>query len=466
MLPKKDVLLIKHLLVNKKTDEIKSILANLHPVDIAQILADIKKENQKLFLRLMDTAKAAEVIEEFEPSERLALLSQMTESETIKILENMSVDEMIDMLQKMPSTEVKRVLSKLPSEYYDELQSLLELAHDTAGGLMTTDYVYIFSHVDVSHAIEDVRKFGRDAETIYYLYVVDENKQLLGVLSLRELISAPRIKKIEQIMHKNVVSVDVGLDQEEVAKIISKYSLLAVPVVNENNRLLGIVTVDDALEVIEMESTEDIHRLAGIVFEEELMTSSVFSASRKRVFWLIICLLGSMLSGLVIKCYSHVIETFVAISFFIPVLMATGGNVGTQSLALSVRGLTTGEVNKKNFLQFLGGETLAGLQIGIICGLILGLVAFIWQGDISLGLAVGFSMCFALMLSAFVGIFVPMIFQVLNIDPAVASGPFITTVIDVCALLIYFAFSIFFINQFSAIGVHYYLWKHLQGVAL
>jgi magnesium transporter len=463
MLPKKDILLLKHLLVNKKTDEIRSILTNLHPADIAQILADIKNGNQKLFFRLMDTAKAAEVLEEFEPAVRLTLLSEMTEAETIRILENMSVDEMIDMLQEMPNTEVERVLSKLPVEYYDELQSLLKLAQDTAGGLMTTDFVYIFSYVDVSQAIEDVRKFGHDAETIYYLYVVDDQKHLLGVLSLRELISAPRYKKIEEIMHKNVVSVDVGLDQEEVAKVISKYSLLAVPVVNEQKRLLGIVTVDDALEVMERESTEDIHKMAGIVPEEELMTSSVFVASRKRVFWLIICLIGDMLSGLVIKGYSHVLETVVAVAFFIPVLMATGGNVGTQSLALAVRGFATGELNKKNIFRFVGGETLAGLQIGVICGLILGAVAFIWQNDFRLGLAVGVSMCIALMLSAFIGIFVPIIFQILKIDPAIASGPFITTVVDVCVLLIYFAFSIYFMDQFS-VGFAFVISHRIPGV--
>ncbi len=465
MLPKKDILLLKHLIVNKKTDEIRKILDNLHPADIAQILADIKNGNQKLFLRLMDTAKAAEVLEEFEPSVRLTLLSEMTEAETIKILENMSVDEMIDMLQEMPNADVERLISKLPSEYYDELQSLLKLAQDTAGGLMTTDFVYIFPNVDVSQAIEDVRKFGHDAETIYYLYVVDEQKHLLGVLSLRELISAPRHKKIEEIMHKNVVSVDVGLDQEEVAKVISKYSLLAVPVVDEQKRLLGIVTVDDALEVMERENTEDFHKMAGIVPEEELMTSSVLVASRKRVFWLIICLIGDMFSGLVIKGYSHVLETVVAVAFFIPVLMATGGNVGTQSLALAVRGLATGELNKKNILRFVGGETLAGLQIGVICGLILGAVAFIWQNDLRLGLAVGVSMCIALMLSAFIGIFVPIIFQILKIDPAIASGPFITTVVDVCVLLIYFVFSIYFMGQFSA-GLDFVVGHHIQGVIL
>ena len=202
MLPKKDILLIKHLIINKKTEEARKILANLHPADIAQILSDIKNENKKLFFRMMSNSKAAEVLEEFEPSDRLYMMEEMTEAETIKILEKMSVDEIIDLFQRMPTAQAEGLLLKLPKENYEELKSLIKLAEDTAGGLMTTDYVYIYSDVSVSAAIDDVRKFGQKAETIYYLYVVDENKHLEGVLSLRELISAPRHKKIKDIMHK------------------------------------------------------------------------------------------------------------------------------------------------------------------------------------------------------------------------------------------------------------------------
>ncbi|WP_422443590.1 magnesium transporter [Thermoanaerobacterium sp. DL9XJH110] len=456
MLPKKDILLLKHLIVNEKADEIRNILAKLHPADIAGILAEIKNGNKKLFFRLMDTSKAAEVLEEFEPSERLTLMEEMTEAETIKILENMSVDEIIDLFQEMPNSRVERLLSKLPGAYYDEIKSLLKLAEDTAGGLMTTDYVYLFSDITVNEAIEVVRKFGQEAETIYYLYVVDDKKHLVGVLSLRELISAPREKKIHEIMHKKVVSVDVGCDQEEVARIISKYSLLAVPVVDRENRLLGIVTVDDALEVMEKENTEDIHKMAGISPQEDVgLTSTVWGASKRRIFWLVVCLLGDLLSGFVIDGYSSILQSVVAVAFFIPVLMATGGNVGTQSLALAVRGLATGELNRKNILKFMGGETLAGLIVGVICGSILATAAFVWQKNLLLGLAVGTSMGIALMFSAFTGIFIPLLFNIFKIDPAVASGPFITTVVDVCTLIIYFTFSMLFLSSPAFNGASY-----------
>lgn len=300
MLPKKDIVLLKHLVLNK-SEEAQKILANLHPADIAEILDEIKNGNKKQFLQMLSSSKIAEVLEELDPSESVEILEELPEEEIVKILENMSVDEIIDLFQEMPTTQAEHLLAKLPKEDYEELKELLKMAEDTAGGLMTTDYVYIFADETVNQAIEDARKFGQEAETIYYLYVVDNKKHLQGVLSLRELIAAPRDKKIKDIMHTNVISVKVDDDQEEVAKIISRYGLLAVPVVDDNNRLLGIVTVDDAMEVLEAENTEDIHKMAGITTEEDvLLNSSVWEASKRRIFWLIVCLFGDMISGKVI----------------------------------------------------------------------------------------------------------------------------------------------------------------------
>jgi len=449
MLPKKDVVLIKHVVLNK-SDEAQRILANLHPADIAQILSEIKNGNKKLFFQMMTSSKAAEVLEEFEPYDRLHIIEEMSEAETINILENMSVDEIIDLFQQMPTAQAESLLRKLPKEDYEELKSLLKMAEDTAGGLMTTDYVYIYSDTTVSEAIADVRQFGHKAETIYYIYVVDNNKQLKGVLSLRELITAPRDKKIHEIMHTNIVSVHVDLDQEEVAKIISRYSLLAVPVVNDSNRLLGIVTVDDAMEVMEEENTEDIHRMAGITPEEDsALSRTIWGASKKRLLWLIICLIGDMLSGTVIDGFSNVLESMVTLAFFIPVLMATGGNVGTQSLALAVRSLATEKLSRKNLFRFILGETLAGLQLGIICGGIITLLAYFWQNNVQLSIAVGLSMCTSLLLASLIGVLVPLLFKLINIDPAVASGPFITTIVDISTLTVYFTVSKYMIDLLS-----------------
>ncbi|MCG0274817.1 MAG: magnesium transporter [Thermosediminibacteraceae bacterium] len=443
----REITLLKQLILSRKTDEIKGILSRLHPADIAEILEEIKGENKKVFFELLDLEKAAEVLEELEPAERIPYIEAMPESQLVKILEDMSADEIIDLLQKMPDEKVEKLVAKLPQEYREELKSLIKLAEDSAGGIMTTDYVYLFNDISVAEAIEVVRKFGHEAETIYYLYVVDQEKHLTGVLSLRELIAAPRHKKIEEIMHKKVVSVRVDEDQERVAKLMAKYSLLAIPVVDAENHLLGIVTVDDALEVLEEETTEDIHKLAGISTEEDtLLINTILGAVKKRLPWLAICLLGNTVSALVMQGYSKVLESVVAVAFFIPVLMATGGNVGVQSLALSVRGLATGEVNAKNVPKFLLGETMAGMLVGICCGAILAVIAALWQKNFYLSFVVGFSMGIALMISAFIGVLVPVVFDKMNIDPAVASGPFITTMLDVIVLLIYFTFTMKFLG--------------------
>ncbi|KXG78582.1 Magnesium transporter MgtE [Fervidicola ferrireducens] len=449
----REVALLKQLILSRKTDEIKRILSRLHPADIAEILEEVKGENKKVFFELLDLEKATEVLEELEPEERIPYIESIPEMHLVKILENMSVDEIIDLLQKLPDEKVEKLMAKLPQEHQQELKSLIKLAQDSAGGIMTTDYVYLYDNITVEEAIEDVRKFGREAETIYYLYVVDKEKHLLGVLSLRELIAAPRNKRIAEIMHKKVVSVRVDEDQEKVAKLISKYSLLAIPVVDAENRILGIVTVDDALEVLEEETTEDIHKLAGITPEDDiLLTTNILGAVKKRLPWLVVCLFGDLVSGVVIDGYSAVLESVMAVAFFIPVLMATAGNVGTQSLALSVRGLATGEISIKNVMRFLIGETFAGMFVGISCGAIIAAVAALWQKDFHLSLVVGASMSIAIVISAFIGVLIPLIFYKMKVDPAVASGPFITTIIDVTALLIYFALTVTFLGIQKTVG--------------
>jgi magnesium transporter len=252
---------------------------------------------------------------------------------------------------------------------------------------------------------------------------------------------------VKDIMHKKVVSVHVDDDQEDAARAIEKYSLLAIPVVDSDQRLMGIITVDDALDVLREETTEDIHKLAGITAEEDIiLTGSPLKAAQKRLPWLLICLFGDLIAGSVIKGFESTLETVIALAFFIPVLMATGGNVGTQSLALAVRGLATGEITAGNFVSYIFQEAKAGLIVGIICGAILTIIALAWQGNPNLGLVVGAAMGVALTLAALIGMIIPMILNALKIDPAVASGPFITTVVDITTLMIYFSLATCFFN--------------------
>lgn len=431
---------VKALLKMGRAEELKETLASLHPADIAEVLEKVRNGSQETLFKMLDAEKAAEVMEELDVAVQKHLMEGLSEHEISNIFKEMSVDEVTDLLQKLPPKQVKNMLMRLPAEDLEVVKELLEMKEDTAGGIMTTDYVYIPDTARVDEAIKMVRKFGKTAETIYYLYIVNNRHELVGVMSLRELLRAPRDAQISEVMHRQVIAVDVGEDQEQVAKVIEKYSLLAVPVISSEGKLLGIVTVDDAIEVLEEETTEDIHRLAGITAEEDkILIGSPFHEARKRIPWLLFCLFGDLLAGSVIKIFSPTLEAMLAVAFFIPVLMATGGNAGTQSLALAVRGLATREINSKNFWRYMFQEAVAGLFVGLICGGIIAAVAFLWQKNTVLGLVVGSSMSIALTIAAFIGMAIPMLFNYFSVDPAVASGPFITTLVDVNTLIIYFA---------------------------
>ncbi|HHU69805.1 MAG TPA: magnesium transporter [Thermoanaerobacterales bacterium] len=439
---------IKVLLKRGDTAQIKELFLKLHPADIAEVLEEIQNGSQKHLFKLMDYEKAAEVLDELEPEMQLDIINSLPEKEKEKVIREMSVDEIVDLLQVLPENKVEKILEKLPIDDLENIKGLLLLSHDSAGGIMTTEYVYIPQDTTIPEAIEMVRKFGRHAETIYYLYIVDENHKLVGVLSLRELISAQRDLLVKDIMHKKVVTVNVDDDQEIAVKTINKYSLLAVPVIDADGRLMGIITVDDALEVLREETTEDIHKMAGIAVEEDtLLISSPIKAFQKRLPWLLVCLIGDLLAGNVIKGYSSTLEDVIALAFFIPVLMATGGNVGTQSLALAVRGLATEQLTQDNIIRNLINETLAGLIVGIFCGGLLAIIALFWQGNPYIGITIGAAMVIGLALSALIGMLIPIILNLLHIDPAIASGPLITTVVDIITLAIYFGTATFFLKE-------------------
>jgi magnesium transporter len=273
-------------------------------------------------------------------------------------------------------------------------------------------------------------------ETKYYIYVINHRKELVGVLSVRQLLGAQPQTRLQEIMNENVIKVNINLDQEKVASVLSKYDLLAVPVLNKHKQLMGIVTVDDALDVIEEEATEDIYKMSATSDIDEI--GGVWQGVKKRIPWLLILLIGDLLSGSVISGFEHSLQAVVALAFFIPVLMDMGGNVGTQSLTVVVRGLATGELRFSDFWSHLWQEVKVGFIIAAVIGLSISTITFVWQGNPFLGFIVGFSMFTTLLTAVTAGTSIPFIMKWLGADPAVAAGPFITTIIDVSGLLIYF----------------------------
>ncbi len=431
---------ILKLIHSSKNNEITLILEELQSPDIAELIEEIEDEYKTNIFSLLNSETAAEVIIDLE-SETIILLLEELESERIRqIFEEMSSDDAADLIADIPDVLKNKLFNIMEIEDANDVKELLAYKEDTAGGIMTTEYVAILKSLSAGKAIESLRETAPDAETVYYVYVVNDKSQLVGVISLRELIVSNPDSLIEDIMRKNIISVNVNMDQEEVANVVSKYDFLAIPVVDNKNCLLGIITVDDIIDVIHEEATEDFYLLGGTSsehVEEEKFFNRIIVSLRSRLPWLFVTLLGGILAGQVIRGLEKELSAVVALAFFIPLLTGMGGNVGTQSSTLTVRGLATGQIDASQIFRVVGKETLIGLLIGIICGVIVTGVAFFWQKSIVLGLVVGIALLCNMITAATMGTLVPLIFKKVGIDPAVASAPFISTSIDITGLLIY-----------------------------
>ncbi|NMB41230.1 MAG: magnesium transporter [Firmicutes bacterium] len=418
---------------------LRKVKEGMHPSDLVDLVEELTGEQKIELFELLSDEKAALIIQEMEDFDQVSLLKLLTAHRASAILKEMAIDDAADLVGELPPEEARELLALIEEEA-EEIRGLLKYPEDTAGGIMTTEFISLPEYIPVEEAIIRLREVAPDAETIYYVYIVDSRARLNGVLSLRDLIAAQDGIPLKEIMYHNVISVTTDMDQEDVARIVARYDLLAVPVVDEKSRLLGIITVDDILDVIEAEATEDIYRLAGA---GEIETVGVTEApaidlARKRLPWLLICLFGGLLSGSVVGAFTVTLETIVVLAAFIPVIMDMGGNVATQSSTVFVRGLATGEIKGSDTRSYLGREIKVGLLMGLFNGAVIALAAYLWKGLPILGLVVGIAMFFTIVVAALIGTVVPIIFNYYGIDPALSAGPFVTTIKDVTGLLIYF----------------------------
>ena len=421
-----------------------------HPSDLAELIEDLTDQQKKELFDLLSDEDAALILQEMEEIDQVTLFRLLTKTRASAVLKEMASDEAADLLGELPPDEAREILD-LIEENAEEIEGLLRFPEESAGGIMTTEFIALPENIPAEEAITRLREIAPEAEIIYYVYVVDEETRLSGVLSLRDLISASDGTLLQEIMNPNVISVNAMMDQEEVARVVSRYDLLAVPVVDEQNRLLGIITVDDIIDVIEQEASEDIYLMAGTGDVEgvDLMNVSVFSIAKIRLPWLIISLLGGLLSGSVIGHFESTLQTIVLLAVFIPAIMDMGGNVGTQSSTVFVRGLATGELKEERVWHYFLKEIRVGLTMGVVCGLLIAFAAVIWKGIPILGLAVGIAMFTTVTLAAIIGTLVPLLFSRLGIDPAIAAGPFVTTIKDITGLLIYFWVATLFLPYLS-----------------
>jgi len=431
-----------HLLISRELE------AGSHPGDLLDLIDNLELDEKIELIKKLSYSDAALILQEMEDYLQADILRNLDRKQAGAILANLASDDAADVIGELSPEEAQEMLELIGQEETLDFGDLLKYPEESAGGIMTTEYISLPGDIPVEEAIARLREIAPEAETIYYVYVVDEGNHLIGVLSMRELIASADGTIISNIMRRNVISVDASLDQEEVARVVSKYDLLAVPVVDNEKRLLGIITVDDVIDVMEQEATEDIYRLAGAGEVEgmELTEAPVSKVIGLRLPWLLISMAGGIISGSVIGAYRITLETIVVLAVFIPVIMGMGGNVATQSSTIFVRGLATGQIGSAEIWSYFFREIKIGLTMGFVCGVIVSAAALLWQGDPYLGLVVGLSMLITISAASLIGTLVPIILNMIHIDPAITAGPFVTTINDFTGLMIYFFVASFFLR--------------------
>ncbi len=430
---------MKRLLRRDAVSHLRKIVNKTHAADLSVAFLSLSLANQKkLFELIADTAQKGVLFSELEEDTLLDLIEDLPLDAIVEILETMPTDDVADMVGRLPDEMSDAILEKMKAEGSEEVEHLLRYEDDTAGGIMVPDFIALSEDTTARAAIESLQKEHQDVEMPFYLYVVDEYGKLVGVSSLRQLVVVPPNRPLKDFMTMDVFSVTTDTDQEEVAKIVARYDILAVPVVTDTNKLVGIVTVDDVIDIFRAEATEDILKMAGVGGDEFIETKSVFRSTRIRLPWLFASCIGGIIAFFIISHFEESLRRITYLAAFIPVIMGMGGNIGTQSSTIVVRGLATGRLNVRDIWSVVMKELAIGLILGVAYGVLIGLVAELRYSVHALAIAVGVAVVSSMAIACLVGSLVPMAFAKLDIDPAVATGPFVTTAIDIISVYLYF----------------------------
>ncbi|MDY7022050.1 MAG: magnesium transporter [Cyanobacteriota bacterium] len=419
----------------------KAILVPVQPADIAEAIEGLPETMQVIAFRLLSKDEAIEVYEQLDSSVQQSLCEKFKRQEVVDIVDKMSPDDRAKLFEELPAAVVRRLVSQLSPTERQTTALLLGYEAGTAGRIMTPEYISLKEHYTVGESLERIRSLANVTETIYSLYVTDSDRKLTGILSLRDLVTAQLDQTIGEILNRDLVCIQTDTDQEEVARIIQRYDFLAVPVVDSEQRLVGIVTIDDVLDILEQETTEDIYALGGVQSEgDNYFQVNLFTAARRRVVWLFVLLLTNSVTGGIITAQEDVLQKVVVLAAFIPLLTGTGGNVGAQSSTVVIRGMNTDEIWKIGPVRVILREAAAGAMLGVILGLLATVWAylFIVNGNLAVSLTVGISLVAISILASIAGSALPFLFRSFGLDPALMSAPFITTAVDVLGVLIYF----------------------------
>ena len=436
---------IEDALMNDHIDQFRAEFLELHPYDQARIFEGLDVDVRMQIYTYLSPEEIADVMEHIDYEEIEPFFTEMDPRFAAQVFAEMSTDDAVDIFNELEKDKVASFLTIMGDEAAQEIKDLLHYEEKTAGSIMTTEFVVLKATMSIRQAMVHLRTEAPDAETIYYTYVIDEDKKLVGVISLRDLIISEEDWMIADVMNERVVSVSVGEDQEEVARMVRDYDFLALPVVDFQDHLLGIITVDDIMDVMEEEASDDYSKLAAIS-DVDSPDDNAFASAKKRLPWLVILLFLGSLTASLIGRFESTLDVVPILAVFIPLIAGMAGNTGTQALAVAVRGIATGEIDKQGKTKMMFREAGTGLITGVSCGVIITFVVYFWQGNFFLGALVGLSILMTLIVATLAGSLVPLIMHRFNIDPAVASGPFITTINDLISILIYFGLATAFMN--------------------
>ena len=427
---------IEYLASEKNSRMILNILVGNHPADIAEILGNLSEENEKYVFGLFDADTASDVIVELDDVTREKLVSELQHERISEIVDEMESDDATDLVAELPDKVAEKVLDTIDEEGSEEVKELLQHDEDTAGGIMALEYVAVSEDTTVDEAIKEIRAKAEEVPEVYNVYVFDKDGMLAGFLPLKNLIVAQASQKIKDVLIADVISVPIEMDQEEVANIFRRYNLVSLPVVDELGKLVGRITVDDIVEVIEEEASEDIQKMAGIADEEEIRETSVFKISFGRLPWLLVGFVGQLIAALVLSQFEASLRDIFLAIFFIPMMMAMGGNSGIQAATIVVRGIALGELSPDDTFKRLSREIKVSLFNGAVCGLLLFGIIAVFDTP-TFGFVLALSMLAVIINASILGASIPLILRKVGVDPAIAAGPLITTFNDIIGLAIY-----------------------------
>lgn len=436
------------LLEEKRYFELKEMLQKSNSADISSAIGNLRFEQLILIFRLLEKDKAADVFSYMEPYTQEKLICSMTDAELKEIMDEMFLDDAVDMIEEMPSNVVKRILKNTAPEEREIINKFLCYPSGTAGSVMTIEFVDLKAHMTVTEAFEKIRRVGVDSETIYTCYVLDDERMLVGIITVKTMLLADATSKIEDLMETNFISVNTLDDKEDAVRKIDKYDLLALPVVDMESRLVGIITIDDAVDVIKEETTEDIEKMAAISpSDASYFKMSSLTHAKNRLFWLIILMLSASITGAIITKYQEAFSAVPLLVSFIPMIMNTGGNCGNQSASLIIRGIALDEILPSDFLKAMFKEIRVSLFVSIALSVINGLRIFVIYRDLQLTLVISLTLIITVIFSKALGCALPLLAKKLKIDPALMAAPLIATIVDTCSMLIYFNIAIAIMGQ-------------------